>query len=73
MNARISMGYAPIPRKDEHFSPIGERLSGGLTALFDRVLDHIERRRELTALAQMDDRSLKDIGLSRSDLGWPQV
>lgn len=71
MNARISMGYGLIPRKDEHFSSIGERLSGGLIALFDRVLDGIERRHELAALAQMDDRSLKDIGLSRSDLGRP--
>ncbi len=69
MSARISLSLESIAPKDEHFSSIFHKGSRGLTAIFDRLLDRLERRRELTVLARMDERALRDIGLTRSDLG----
>jgi uncharacterized protein YjiS (DUF1127 family) len=45
------------------------RLAAGLKAAIFWPLRVIEARRELEALAQMSEYELKDIGLTRSDLG----
>jgi hypothetical protein len=71
-NAKISLNRPFIAHRDEHFSSFVEQALGWLTAALDRLLDHLERRRERAALAQMDDRSLKDIGLTRTDLALPR-
>jgi uncharacterized protein YjiS (DUF1127 family) len=67
-NAKLSLNHAIIAGSDEHYSSFGDHLQRWLTVALDRLLDHLEQRRELAALARMDDRSLKDIGLTRTDL-----
>ena len=71
-NARISLNQGMIGAGNEHFSSVGEQISRWLIASLDRVLDRLERGRELAALARFDDRALKDIGLTRSDLAFPR-
>jgi len=70
MSARLSATGGMMPTKDEHISSFVEPLRRWLIAAFDRLLEDLERRRELMALAQMDERSLKDIGLTRPDAEW---
>jgi len=41
----------------------------GLVALVQRYLAHRERLADLAVLAHMNDRELKDMGLSRCDIG----
>jgi uncharacterized protein YjiS (DUF1127 family) len=73
MNAKLSVRIGSIGHKDEHFSSIAGRISEALVAGFDALLDHLERRREVASLTYLDDRSLKDIGLTRSDLASRHV
>jgi uncharacterized protein YjiS (DUF1127 family) len=73
MNAKLSFHMGSIGHKDEHFSPIAGRISEALIAGFDALLDYLERRREIANLTYMDDRSLKDIGLTRSGLAGRHV
>ena len=44
------------------------RLSIGIISVFEYVYGWNERQRSLHQLAQLDDRMLKDIGLSRADV-----
>ena len=71
-NIRVALSQGVVATGNEHFSSVGEQISRWLTASLDRLLDRLERGRERAALAQMDDRALKDIGLTRSDLAHPR-
>jgi hypothetical protein len=73
MNAKLMIPMRGAGHGDEHFSSISARVSGGLVAAFDGLLDRLERRREVASLAALDDRSLKDIGLTRSDLAGRRI
>ena len=56
-------------------SPLQARLgfasgSGLLTHLFDRVIEWQERARSRVLLGRMDDRMLRDMGVSRADVDF---
>jgi len=70
MSSDTCVDGARITGNGDNFSAIGRRFDSWLTKALDGLLDHFERRRELAALAQMDERSLKDIGLTRPDAEW---
>jgi uncharacterized protein YjiS (DUF1127 family) len=51
------------------FSSSGAGL-GSLGSLLRRAMHHWNDRRTVTALSELDDYLLADIGLTRSDLDW---
>ena len=71
-NIRVALNQGVVATGNEHFSSVGELISRWLIASLDRLLDRLERGRELAALARLDDLALKDIGLTRSDLARPR-
>ncbi|WP_413204617.1 DUF1127 domain-containing protein [Rhodospirillum sp. A1_3_36] len=56
-------------RRATHFL-MRRRLSTLWTVLWTTCEAHLERRRQLRALAALDDAALKDLGLSRADVEY---
>jgi uncharacterized protein YjiS (DUF1127 family) len=54
--------------ENDHFSSATQIAGNYLISLMDWILDRLEHGQDRTALAQMDARELKDIGLTRSDI-----
>jgi uncharacterized protein YjiS (DUF1127 family) len=46
----------------------GKTARGSLTRLFDQLLSWLDRARQRRHLAELDDRLLRDIGLSRAEV-----
>ena len=53
----------------EKSSSVIHRLGGATAVVVDWVIDRLQDQREQALLMQMGDRELKDIGLSRADIG----
>ncbi len=53
---------------DDYFSSVLHEADNQLIHLVDWILDRLESSRDRAALAHMDCRELKDIGLTRSDI-----
>jgi uncharacterized protein YjiS (DUF1127 family) len=51
-----------------YFMRIGRGLERRAIAVLDAVFEYSERRRQRRQLAALDDRLLRDIGLSRADV-----
>ena len=57
-------------------SPLASRIgrapsrSGFIAAIVDRVIDWQERARSRVLLGRLDDRMLRDMGVSRADVGF---
>jgi len=73
MSTRIAqMGRSPSisHQIDEAFSSTIGRVEAGLIVVVDAVLDFLDDQRERATLMRLDDRQLKDIGLTRTDIGY---
>jgi uncharacterized protein YjiS (DUF1127 family) len=71
MNAHLTTNAYPMltPKAgDDYFSSISRYLGAWAVRAIDSILERIERVQDRSALARMDDRELKDIGLTRTDI-----
>lgn len=65
-------GSNPCVAETNDKTPLQTRLAKGLVGLFETIHSWNERQRSLHQLAQLDDRMLKDIGLSKADVAREQ-
>lgn len=70
-NCEIAPRSSRAAVQGNYFSNLAAMMSNALIRAADYLVDGLEQRRSVQHLQSLDDRLLRDIGLSRSDVESP--